>query len=106
VVPYLRHKEWETRSTAAKAIGKIIENAPLYDPNEDDGFTTEDPASENGFVKKEEQKDSILDEEEYFDLDALDVTAILKYGRPLLRGGTVDLAVAALDPQKRLLHQP
>ncbi len=37
VVPYLRHKDWETRSTAAKALGKIVENALLYDPNEEDG---------------------------------------------------------------------
>ena len=36
VVPYLRHKDWETRSTAAKAIGQIVENAPTFDPNVDD----------------------------------------------------------------------
>ncbi len=107
VVPYLRHKEWETRSTAAKAIGKIIENAPLYDPNADDAFPpSEDPIAENGVVKKEEeQKDSPLDQDEFFGLDTLDIAAILKYGRPLLRGGTVDLALAALDPQNRLAHQ-
>ncbi|EAQ91229.1 hypothetical protein CHGG_03164 [Chaetomium globosum CBS 148.51] len=106
VVPYLRHKDWETRSTAAKAIGKIIENAPLYDPNADDAFPPgEDAKAENGFVKKEEQRDFILDQEEYFTLGTLDISAILKYGRPLLRGGTVDLALAALDPQKRLAHQ-
>ncbi|KAL2170535.1 hypothetical protein VTG60DRAFT_4643 [Thermothelomyces hinnuleus] len=107
VVPYLRHKEWETRSTAAKAIGKIIENAPFYDPNADDTSSPEDDAAgdENGIVKKEEQKDSILDQEDYLSLDSLDVASILKYGRPLLRGGNVDLALAALDPQKRLAHQ-
>ncbi|KAK4139289.1 uncharacterized protein C8A04DRAFT_33228 [Dichotomopilus funicola] len=107
VVPYLRHKEWETRSTAAKAIGKIIENAPLYDPNVDDAFPPEeDPVKkDDGTVKKEEeQKDSVLDQEEFYALDGLDVSAILKYGRSLLRGGNVDLTLAALDPQKRLAH--
>lgn len=104
VVPYLRHKDWETRSTAAKAIGKIVENAPVYDPNSDEAFPQAEPAGENGFVKKEEQKDSVFDQDEYFSLAGLDVATVLKYGRPLLRGGTVDYALAALDPQKRLAH--
>ncbi|KAL2261630.1 hypothetical protein VTK26DRAFT_3723 [Humicola hyalothermophila] len=104
VVPYLRHKDWETRSTAAKAIGKIVENAPLYNPNSDESFAQPDTAPENGFVKKEEQKDSVFDQEEFFDLATLDVATVIKYGRPLLRGGNVDYALAALDPQKRLAH--
>ncbi|KAK4169378.1 hypothetical protein QBC43DRAFT_307577 [Cladorrhinum sp. PSN259] len=107
VVPYLRHKEWETRSTAAKAIGRIVEHSTLYNPNEnDDGFLA-DSANENGngFIKKEENKDQpTFDGEEYFDLNTLDIAGILKFGRPLLRGGTVDYALAALDPQKRLAH--
>ncbi|KAL1837909.1 hypothetical protein VTJ49DRAFT_3255 [Mycothermus thermophilus] len=104
VVPYLRHKDWETRSTAAKAIGKIIENAPLYDPNAEDASPFKEPVTDNGFVKKEEDQ-MILDQEEFFSLESLDIASILRYGRPLLRGGTVDLAVAGLDPQKRLAHQ-
>lgn len=104
VVPYLRHKDWETRSTAAKAIGRIIENAPLYDPNSDeDSDPLENPA-ENGFVKKEEGKDSLFEGDEFFRLETLDITAILKYGRQLLRGGAVDYSLAGLDPQKRLAH--
>ncbi|VBB86674.1 Putative TATA-binding protein-associated factor MOT1 [Podospora comata] len=104
VVPYLRHKDWETRSTAAKALGRILEHAPLYEPNAaDEGISTES-AAENGFVKKEEAKDSVLDQEEFYTLDALDMSKIVKYGRPLLRGGPVDYALAALDPQKRLAH--
>jgi TATA-binding protein-associated factor len=103
----LRHKDWETRTTAAKAIGKIVENAPLYDPN------AEDPPSplekkepeENGHVKKEEEKDSPLPLEDIFSLDALNVEAILKFGRELLRGGNLEYALASLDPQARLAHQ-
>ncbi|KAK0646246.1 hypothetical protein B0T16DRAFT_458188 [Cercophora newfieldiana] len=108
VVAYLRHKDWETRATSAKALGKIIENAPHYDPNEDedaDEPKKEELLSENGFVKKEEEKDYVLGRDEYFALDALDIGAIIKFGRQLLRGGTVDYALAALEPQSRLAHQ-
>ncbi|KAK4114248.1 hypothetical protein N656DRAFT_777416 [Canariomyces notabilis] len=105
VVPYLRHKDWETRSTAAKAIGKIIENAPQYDPNSEEGPNEPDPAENgNGFVKKEEERDSVFDHGETLHLETLDIASILRYGRQLLRGGTVDYALAALEPQKRLAH--
>lgn len=107
VVPYLRHKEWETRSTAAKAIGRIVEHATLYNPNEAEEDASTEPANENGngLIKKEENKDHpVFDSEGYFDLNTLDIAGILKFGRPLLRGGPVDYALAALDPQKRLAH--
>ncbi|KAK3495183.1 uncharacterized protein B0T23DRAFT_314029 [Neurospora hispaniola] len=108
VVPYLRHKDWETRSTAAKAIGKIIENAPQYDPNADEepDAVMKDEDS-NGFIKKEEGPPKLsLSEEEQFSLRTLDVINILKYGRSLLRiGDKSDWGLAALDPQSRLNHQ-
>ncbi|KAF7530785.1 hypothetical protein G7054_g9506 [Neopestalotiopsis clavispora] len=106
VVPYLHHKDWDTRATAGKAIGKIVENAACYDPNED-----EDPSSakkeereENGHIKKEEEP-VVTISSELFSLDNLDVSMILKYGRELLRTGSVDLGVASLEPQARLVHQ-
>lgn len=116
VVPYLRHKEWETRSTAAKAIGKIVENAPLYDPNADDsdepkreGQEDEESKKEEteatDSVKKEEEQESVLPAEDVFKLDSLDVDLILKYGRELLRGGTIEYGLASLDPAARLAHQ-
>ncbi|KAK3313511.1 hypothetical protein B0H66DRAFT_354542 [Apodospora peruviana] len=108
VVPYLRHKDWETRSTAAKAIGKIIEHAPPYDPNADQELAPwkkEEPGGGSSSIKKEEDKELFLSGDEFFNLNALDVANILKFGRPLLRGGTVDYALAALDPQVRLTHQ-
>ncbi|ROV94657.1 hypothetical protein VSDG_06159 [Cytospora chrysosperma] len=106
VVPYLRHKDWETRSTAAKAIGKIIENAEAYDPNpgEDPVVPKKDESLDNGFVKKEETE-LTLPTDDTLTLEALDVSNIIRYGRQLLRGGTIDYALAALDPQERLTHQ-
>lgn len=106
VVPYLRHKDWETRNTSARAIGKIIEHAPLYDPNEGEAPKEEVPKSENGSVKKEEEaKDFAFSRDDFYTLDTLDIYNVLKYGRELLRGGPVDYALAALDPQARLDHQ-
>lgn len=129
VVPYLRHKDWETRSTAAKAIGRIVDNAPLYDPNADESedlkkdeskpddsthpnkeesaeAKKEELETDEGRVKKEEyQHESPIPEEDVFKLESLDVDMILKYGRELLRGGNIAYGLASLDPQTRLVHQ-
>ncbi|KAK2591228.1 TATA-binding protein-associated factor mot1 [Conoideocrella luteorostrata] len=110
VVPYLRHKDWETRSTAAKAIGKIVENAPLYDPNEDDAHAgpkkEEEGVGENGHIKKEEaEKEGGLTDEDLLNFDVLDVNSVLKYGRELLRGVGIEYHLATLDPQSRLEYQ-
>jgi TATA-binding protein-associated factor len=108
VVPYLRHKDWETRSTAAKAIGKIIEHASLYDPNEDEDAPQpkkEELVAENGSIKKEEEGGSPFSYDEYLKLDALNVEDVLRYGRELLRDGQLEFSVAKLDPQSRLAHE-
>lgn len=116
-MPYLRHKDWETRSTAAKAIGKIIEHAPLYDPNEDEDTTAvpakdeakeeakEEVKDEDGLVKKEEELDVPFIQDDLFRLDHLDLHNIITYGRELVRGGTIEYALAPLDPASRLAHQ-
>ncbi|TLD16724.1 uncharacterized protein PgNI_01319 [Pyricularia grisea] len=107
VVPYLHHKDWETRSTAAKALGKILENAQAYDPNEDEEplpGKKEDGPNEAHVVKKEEQADE-TPKSHQLRLKNLPVDDIIRFGRELLRGGTVDYALAALEPQARLAHQ-
>ncbi|OAA33193.1 hypothetical protein AAL_00658 [Moelleriella libera RCEF 2490] len=115
VVPYLRHKDWETRSTAAKAISKIVENAPGHDPNEGEEkeedaqaeSQKEDEAARNSIdIKKEESdREESHVEEDTLSFESLDVDAILKYGRELLRGGGIEYELVALDPQARLAHQ-
>ncbi|KAK6196856.1 hypothetical protein LQW54_011119 [Pestalotiopsis sp. IQ-011] len=106
VVPYLRHKDWDTRATAAKAIGKIVENAAYYDPNEgeDPSLSKREELPENGHIKKEEELEVTVSSE-LFNLNTLDVSMILKYGRDLLRTGSVDLGLVSLEPQDRLAHQ-
>jgi len=107
-VPYLRHKDWDTRSTAAKAIGKIIENAPPYNPNEDEVFEVApkpEVKADDGPVKKEEDAEHSFSIDEYFKPESLNVSKVLKYGRELLRtGATMEYGLASLDPQARFAH--
>lgn len=43
VYPFLLVKKWETRVTAARAVGAIVQHAPIWDPNfEDDNDNGED----------------------------------------------------------------
>jgi TATA-binding protein-associated factor len=111
-VPYLRHKDWETRSTAAKAIGKILEHAPLYDPNADQASSTNGDELKNASdaerkVEKEEDGGELpsSEQDDFLSVDSLDLVGVLQYGRELLRGSAVDHGLAALDPQARLAHQ-
>ena len=109
VVPYLRHKTWDTRIAASKALGGIVDHAERYDPNavldaEDEPKKEE----ENGFpIKKEEVIDELPLPDGQLSLKILDMTSILKYGKELLRGKgrEVDYALAGLDPAERLAHQ-
>lgn len=108
VVPYLRHKVWDTRIAAARALGGIVDNAERYDPNADDGFTkAEAKKEESAVIKKEEPVDESPRPDGQLSLDTLDIVSILKHGKELLRGGgkDVDYALATLDPAQRLAHQ-
>lgn len=98
VIPFLRSKSWDTRTAAAKAIGGIVENAPKYDPNDDDIAKFEGDPSGCAPVTPDEQK---------LQLETLDITAILTYGKKLLGSASKehDYALASLDPGARLAHQ-
>lgn len=108
MVPYLRHKEWVTRNVAAKAVGKILENASTYDPNEDEDTDVLPKKDEpESAVKIEEGQESAVDfdKDEPLTPEKLDLPRILKYGRELLRGESPDYALLALEPQARLAHE-
>lgn len=109
VVPYLRHKTWDTRIAASKALGGIVDNAERYDPNSEDGFKKEEQKTEeNGaYIKKEEPVDDTPLAHGQLSLETLDVVSILKWGKELLRGGgkDIDYALATMDPAQRLEHQ-
>lgn len=57
VYPFLTSKKWETRVTAARAVGGIVSHAAVWDPNEDD--VKKEDAAENDYnsIKKEEDGD-------------------------------------------------
>lgn len=109
VVPYLRHKTWDTRIAAAKALGGIVDNGERYDPNSEDGSAKNEPEKEeHGFkIKKEEPVDETPLTDGQLSLATLDINGILKFGKELLRGGAkdIDYALATLNPAQRLAHQ-
>jgi TATA-binding protein-associated factor len=109
VVPYLRHKTWETRIAASKALGGIVENAEKYNPNAlDDPLKYEPKKEEDGPpLKKEEVVDDTPLADGQLSLNTLDLPAILQYGKELLRGGgkEVDYTLTGLDPAQRLAYQ-
>ncbi|TAQ87568.1 hypothetical protein B7494_g4096 [Chlorociboria aeruginascens] len=110
VVPYLRHKTWDTRIAAAKAVGGIMDNAERYDPNGTNAPQDDEQKEENGIKKEEEEQeatDPIPLAEGQLSLDTLDIVSILRYGKELLRGGgrELDYSLASLDPAQRLAHQ-
>ena len=113
VVPYLRSRSWDTRVAASKAIGGIVDNAPLFDPNADDVSpeSGSDAASPSNGVKKEDpdmkQEDVPPMSDDQLQLGNLDVTLIMTYGKKLLgsAGKEYDYKLAAMDPTDRLAHQ-
>ncbi|QOU21372.1 hypothetical protein BRETT_001094 [Brettanomyces bruxellensis] len=100
VYPFLLNKKWETRVTAARALGGIISFAPQWDPNCDDSMNTKLEHQDEGpfaagkeelngngdavHVKNEIDDDAILDkllnnfENRLVTLDDFDLSEILK----------------------------
>ncbi|KAF2757994.1 putative TBP associated factor [Pseudovirgaria hyperparasitica] len=110
VIPYLRSKNWDTRTAAAKAIGGIVDNAEKFDPNADDGDSTtkhESNGSNGSTIKKDEDEASLPLSDDQLQLSTLDCQSILKFGKPLLgsAGKEYDIKLAAMDPAQRLAHQ-
>ncbi|KAJ5938868.1 hypothetical protein N7466_002002 [Penicillium verhagenii] len=106
ILPYLRSKSWDTRTAAAKAIGLIVGNAEIYDPNEDDGSQIKSAADDDDVEIKSEVKSEDIPSA-FLQLDTMDIASILKYGKRLLgsAGKEYEYALAAMDPATRLQHQ-
>ncbi|KAJ5526925.1 hypothetical protein N7513_011084 [Penicillium frequentans] len=106
ILPYLRSKSWDTRTAAAKAIGLIVENADVYDPNEDDGLQIKSAANDDDVEIKSEVKSEDTPST-FLQLDTMDIASILKYGKKLLgsAGKEYEYSLAAMDPATRLQHQ-
>ncbi|KAL8762409.1 MAG: hypothetical protein Q9184_001576 [Pyrenodesmia sp. 2 TL-2023] len=98
VIPFLRSKSWDTRIAAAKAIGCVVENAAKFDPNGPDT---------NVKLEKGADDEPVPPIEGSLQLESLDISAILSYGKKLLgsAGKDHDYALAALEPGERLAHQ-
>ena len=103
VIPFLRSRSWDTRTAAAKAVGAIVENAEKFDPNQDDGSVP---------IKLEEKDDPVTVDigplsDDQLQLETLDISAILNYGKKLLgsAGKQYDYSLAQLDPSARLAYQ-
>ncbi|KAJ6119556.1 hypothetical protein N7523_003836 [Penicillium sp. IBT 18751x] len=109
ILPYLRSKSWDTRTASARAIGLIVSNADVYDPNEDDGLQITSAADEDEVEIKSEIKseDHTPLADGSLRLDTLDIASILKYGKRLLgsAGKEYEYSLASMDPAARLQHQ-
>ncbi|CRK29485.1 hypothetical protein BN1723_000472 [Verticillium longisporum] len=105
------------RRTATAGSEGLADDTPMpeAESKKSDYFSLERPAdvdedtkvvSEMALaVKKEEEQDSSFAQDELFKLDSLNLDNILNFGRELVRGGSVEYNLAALDPQSRLAHQ-
>jgi TATA-binding protein-associated factor len=108
-VPYLKSSKWDTRIAAAKAIGGIVENAPKFEPNEEDVFTKkqEDGASTKEELSIDTHTKILPQSEDQLQLETLDVYAILLNGKKLLgsAGKEYDYFLNSMEPMQRLAHQ-
>lgn len=108
ILPYLRSKSWDTRTAAAKAIGLIVTNVELFDPNKDDGQEIKkEEDDEDGGVEIKSEEESSSPDDQLLQLNRLDISSILKYGKRLLgsAGKEYEYSLAAMDPASRLKHQ-
>ncbi|KAE8149633.1 hypothetical protein BDV25DRAFT_124380 [Aspergillus avenaceus] len=107
ILPYLKSKSWDTRTAAAKAIGLIVTNADVFDPNDEDGQELKKPEDDDLDVEIKSEETSSSSSDELLQLDRLDITSILKYGKRLLgsAGKEYEYSLASMDPASRLQHQ-
>lgn len=110
ILPYLKSKSWDTRTAAAKAIGLIVSNSEVFDPNQDDGQEikkVEDDEDDVEIKPEIKSEDQPPPDDDLLQLGSLDITSILKYGHRLLgsAGKEYEYSLASMDPTSRLQHQ-
>lgn len=100
VTPFLQSPKWDTRISAAKAIGLIAENT-AWDPSED----VVDEQTEE--LKTEALDLPNEDEINWLTFAQLDISTVIFKGTPLLgsAGREYDLAIQTMDSEHRLKLQ-
>ena len=112
VIPFLRSPKWATRVAAAKAIGGIVDHAPLFNPNADEEEEEEDvwskPSSSAPRSVPRSAPSSLPEPtDDQLSLRTLEIGDIVKFGKTLLASGgqQYDYASGSLDPAERLARQ-
>ncbi|RAL64989.1 hypothetical protein DID88_001579 [Monilinia fructigena] len=86
VVPYLRHKTWDTRTAASKPwLGLLTMQQSMTRMVSTSQRKMWRRKEESG-IKKEEVVEPVPLAEGQLSLDTLDIVSILKYGKELVRG--------------------
>ncbi|ORY82149.1 hypothetical protein BCR37DRAFT_387607 [Protomyces lactucae-debilis] len=110
VVPFLQYQSWDTRVAAARAIGGIIDNAPNWDPNQNEEEAIRLKVELSGEVALESTKAedpdaaAIISAEDRFNFADFNVLNIIKNGQALLgsAGREYDNNLEGLSNEERL----
>lgn len=78
VYPFIFHKKWETRISAAKAFGGIISHISLWDPNNNDDNDNNSNDNENEKDNSNDNEYNKIKKEEDLELDLDDETQLKK----------------------------
>ncbi|CCH44714.1 TATA-binding protein-associated factor [Wickerhamomyces ciferrii] len=91
VYPFLNSKKWETRTTAARALGGIVGHSPLWDPNEDEEGDIKLEELDDAKIKLEESELKLINSNQSFiSFDNWNVQELLKSDKKFLSSSTVD----------------
>jgi TATA-binding protein-associated factor len=97
---------------ATKAIAGIVDNAEKWKPNADEDYVKQEIKTDpDADIKLEdgpaEKAEALPTDESQLNLDTLDLTSVLKFGKTLLgsSGKEYDYSLADLDPAERLAAQ-
>lgn len=122
VYPFLLSKKWETRVTAAKAVGGIVSHSHIWDPNADDELddkiaVEQDKLEENAKVKLEndiqmklkeldqsEEWKRLQDDSNLFSLSHWRLNEVLKSGRTLLASSINEYTPEQHHQQQQQYH--